>query len=66
MKKVYAINGSPRRNKNTAQMLDKALEGVDTNLLSLKTLAMSLFIVTFFFNKSSLSSNNIALFRHIF
>jgi len=28
MKKVYAINGSPRRNKNTAQMLDKALEGV--------------------------------------
>ena len=28
MKKVYAINGSPRKNKNTAQMLDKALDGV--------------------------------------
>lgn len=28
MKKVYAINGSPRRNKNTATLLDKVLEGV--------------------------------------
>lgn len=28
MKKVYAINGSPRRNRNTAKMLDKVLEGV--------------------------------------
>ena len=28
MKKVYAINGSPRKNRNTAKMLDKALEGV--------------------------------------
>ncbi len=28
MKKVYAINGSPRKNKNTAQMLDSALKGV--------------------------------------
>ena len=27
MKKVYAINGSPRRNKNTATLLDKVLEG---------------------------------------
>ncbi len=26
--KVYAINGSPRRNKNTATLLDKVLEGV--------------------------------------
>ena len=26
--KVYAINGSPRRNRNTAKMLDKVLEGV--------------------------------------
>ena len=27
MKKVYAINGSPRTNRNTATLLDKALEG---------------------------------------
>ncbi|MCC8021949.1 MAG: flavodoxin family protein [Akkermansia sp.] len=27
MKKVYAINGSPRKNKNTAALLDKVLEG---------------------------------------
>lgn len=26
--KVYAINGSPRKNKNTATLLNKALEGV--------------------------------------
>ena len=35
MKKVYAINGSPRRNKNTAQMLDKALEGVKAEFMEL-------------------------------
>ena len=27
MKKIYAINGSPRKNKNTAILLDKVLEG---------------------------------------
>ena len=27
MKKIYAINGSPRKNGNTAQLLQKALEG---------------------------------------
>ena len=27
MKRIYAINGSPRTNKNTAILLDKALEG---------------------------------------
>ena len=27
MKKIYAINGSPRKNKNTATLLDKVLEG---------------------------------------
>ncbi len=31
MQKVYAINGSPRRNKNTASMLDSFLKGVETN-----------------------------------
>ena len=31
MKKVYAINGSPRRNQNTAALLDAALEGVLEN-----------------------------------
>lgn len=28
MKKVFAINGSPRKNKNTATLLDKVLKGV--------------------------------------
>ena len=27
MKKIYAINGSPRKNGNTAQLLQKALDG---------------------------------------
>ena len=27
MKKIYAVNGSPRKNGNTAQLLKKALEG---------------------------------------
>ena len=27
MKKIYAISGSPRRNRNTATLLDKVLEG---------------------------------------
>ena len=27
MKKIYAVNGSPRKNGNTAQLLQKALEG---------------------------------------
>lgn len=27
MKKIYAINGSPRKNRNTATLLDKVLEG---------------------------------------
>lgn len=26
--KVYVINGSPRKNKNTATLLQKALDGV--------------------------------------
>lgn len=29
MKKIYAINGSPRKNWNTATLLDKALEGAE-------------------------------------
>ena len=27
MKKIYALNGSPRKNGNTAQLLQKALDG---------------------------------------
>jgi multimeric flavodoxin WrbA len=27
MKKIYATNGSPRKNGNTAQLLQKALDG---------------------------------------
>ena len=42
------------------------LPRLDPNLLSLKTLAMSLFILTHLYNKSSLSINNTVHFRHIF
>ena len=27
MKRIYGINGSPRKNKNTAQLIDQALAG---------------------------------------
>lgn len=30
MKKIYAVNGSPRKNKNTATMLEKFTEGVSS------------------------------------
>ena len=30
--KFFAINGSPRRNCNTAQLLNKALEGVKSEI----------------------------------
>ena len=33
MKKIYAINGSPRKNWNTATLLDKALEGAKASNL---------------------------------
>jgi multimeric flavodoxin WrbA len=33
MKKIYAINGSPRKNKNTATLLDKVLEGAKKPIL---------------------------------
>lgn len=46
--KVYALNGSPRKNKNTAAMLTKALEGVraahpdaETELIQLGSLKFS-------------------------
>ncbi|WP_434799302.1 flavodoxin family protein [Terrisporobacter vanillatitrophus] len=32
--KVYAINGSPRKNKNTATLLEKALDGVKESVKS--------------------------------
>ena len=41
------------------------LPRLDPNLLGLKTLAMSLFILTLFLDKSSLFDNNTAYFRHI-
>ena len=31
MKKIYAINGSPRKNGNTAQLLQKALDGAKSS-----------------------------------
>ncbi len=47
MKKVYAINGSPRRNKNTAQMLDKALEGVKAEFPDAEVERINLFDLNF-------------------
>ena len=47
MKKVYAINGSPRRNKNTAQMLDKALEGVKAEFPDAQVERINLFDLNF-------------------
>ena len=47
MKKVYAINGSPRRNKNTAQMLDKALEGVKAEFPDSQVERINLFDLNF-------------------
>ena len=47
MKKVYAINGSPRRNKNTAQMLDKALEGVKAGFPDAQVERINLFDLNF-------------------
>lgn len=46
MKKIYAINGSPRKNGNTAQLLQKALEGAasigaETQLVQLADLNFS-------------------------
>lgn len=35
MKKIYAINGSPRKNKNTAILLDNVLEGAKMSILIL-------------------------------
>lgn len=47
MKKVYAINGSPRRNKNTAQMLDKVLEGVKAEFSDSEVERINLFDLNF-------------------
>ncbi len=46
MKKIYAINGSPRKNGNTAQLLQKALDGAtqagaETKLIQLGELHFS-------------------------
>lgn len=46
MKKIFAINGSPRKNGNTAQLLQKALEGAasvgaETELIQLADLKFS-------------------------
>lgn len=35
MKKVYAINGSPRKKWNTAILLEHALKGAETELIHL-------------------------------
>ena len=47
MKKVYAINGSPRKNRNTAQMLDKALEGVKAEFPDAEVERINLFDLNF-------------------
>ena len=45
--KVYAINGSPRRNRNTAKMLDKVLEGVRTEFPEAEVERINLFDLKF-------------------
>ena len=45
--KVYAINGSPRRNKNTATLLDQALEGVKAEFPEAKTERIDLYTLRF-------------------
>ena len=45
--KVYAINGSPRRNKNTATLLDKALEGVKAQFPEAETERIDLYTLNF-------------------
>lgn len=45
--KVYAINGSPRRNKNTATLLDKALEGVRASFPEAETERIDLYTLKY-------------------
>lgn len=45
--KVYAINGSPRRNKNTATLLDKALEGVKSRFPDAETERIDLYALNY-------------------
>jgi multimeric flavodoxin WrbA len=51
--KILAINGSPKKNKNTATLLNKALEGAasqgaETELVHLKS-HFHIFLLKFFF-----------------
>ena len=55
MKKVYAINGSPRRNRNTAKMLDKVLEGVKAEFPDAEVERINLFDLNFTSCKSCFS-----------
>ena len=41
--KLYAVNGSPRRNKNTATLLDKVLEGAHEAVPELRTERIDLY-----------------------
>lgn len=41
--KIYAINGSPRINKNTATLLDKALEGAKSVAENVETERIDLY-----------------------
>lgn len=45
--KIYAINGSPRRNKNTATLLDKALEGVKSRFPDAETERIDLYTLNY-------------------
>ncbi len=47
MKKVYAINGSPRKNRNTAQMLDSVLKGVKAEFPDSEVERINLFDLNF-------------------
>lgn len=45
--KVYAMNGSPRRNRNTAALLNKALEGVKTEFPEAETERIDLYTLNY-------------------
>lgn len=45
--KFFAINGSPRKNKNTAQLLDKSLEGIKSIITYAETERINLYDLNF-------------------
>ena len=57
--KFYAINGSPRKNKNTAQLLDKSLEGIKSVIPDAEVERINLYDLDFKSCKSCFSCKRI-------